>query len=299
MKRILKWGGVAVGSLIGLLLIAGGILHMVGSSRLSHAPDVPVKVVPVPTDEAAIARGEHLATVSSCAGCHGQGLRGDVFMDEPPFGLIPAPNLTSGQGGIGALLTDGDWERAIRHGVGHDGRALMFMPSYHYYTYSDEDLGALISYLESLPPADNGPGSRHITFPGTIIAGMLAYDDLTSINRIDHAQVGGSEPAMGETAAYGAYLVNVASCGSCHGENLAGNYDPSAGPTGPNLTPSGELQSWSRDDFFTAMRTGSTPAGRQLSEIMPWRGFSHMTDEELGAIWLYLQSLDVTLASQP
>lgn len=299
MKRILKWGGIIVGGLIVLLLIGGGVLHFVGNSRLANAPEVSLKGVSVPSDEAALTRGEHLATVSSCAGCHGEGLQGEVFMEEPPFGFIPAPNLTSGAGGVGAALADGGWEKAIRHGVGHDGRALMFMPSYHYHTYSDEDLAALISYLKSLPPVDNDPGSRHITFPGTIIAGILAYDDITSINRIDHAQVGGTGPAMGETAEYGEYLVNIASCGSCHGENLAGNYDPSTGPTGPNLTPGSELQNWSQDDFFTTMRTGVNPAGRQLSEIMPWRGFSQMTDEELGAIWLYLQSRPALPANLP
>ena len=34
---------------------------------------------------------------------------------------IPTPNLTTGEGGIGAAFSDKDFERAIRHGVGSDG----------------------------------------------------------------------------------------------------------------------------------------------------------------------------------
>jgi hypothetical protein len=39
------------------------------------------------------------------------------------------------------------------------------------------------------------------------------------------------------------------------------------------------------------MRTGRTPSGHPLKEDMPWNDYSHMTDKELKAIWLYLQSL--------
>jgi len=58
-----------------------------------------------------------------------------------------------------------------------------------------------------------------------------------------------------------------------------------------NLTPGGELGFWSEDDFFATLRTGVTPSGRQLIEVMPWKYFGQMTDEELRALWLYLQSL--------
>jgi hypothetical protein len=40
------------------------------------------------------------------------------------------------------------------------------------------------------------------------------------------------------------------------------------------------------------MRTGTTPGGRQLdSQFMPWGTFSNATDEELQALWQYLQGL--------
>lgn len=63
-------------------------------------------------------------------------------------------------------------------------------------------------------------------------------------------------------------------------------------PIGPNLTPSGELGSWSQNDFFQLMRTGQTPSGRQINDFMPWRYYGQMSDMELESIWLYLQSLE-------
>ena len=73
------------------------------------------------------------------------------YFAVPGLLSIPTPNLTSGAGGVGATNTDEDWVRAIRHGVGHDGRALWVMPSLSFSRLSDEDLGALIAYLESRP----------------------------------------------------------------------------------------------------------------------------------------------------
>jgi hypothetical protein len=57
------------------------------------------------------------------------------------------------------------------------------------------------------------------------------------------------------------------------------------------LTPGGELSGWTEAMFFTLMRTGVTPTCRHLSEDMPWKAFSQMSDDELRAVWLYLLSL--------
>ncbi|MFB3077302.1 MAG: hypothetical protein ACE1Y4_04775 [Lysobacterales bacterium] len=48
------------------------------------------------------------------------------------------------------------------------------------------------------------------------------------------------------------------------------------------------------------MRTGRTPGGNDLDkENMPWPRFAKMTDDELKAIWLHLQSVPpVTPGSQ-
>jgi mono/diheme cytochrome c family protein len=75
----------------------------------------------------------------------------------------------------------------------------------------------------------------------------------------------------------------------CHGENLAGH---PGGGAGENLTPAGNLATWTETDFVHTLRTGVTPDGRTLdSEMMPWDITGQFSDEELKAIWLYLKSL--------
>ena len=222
-----------------LLVVAVGfvmVFHLIGRSRLDQAPYVRTKPIPIPTGTEAIARGEHLAALSSCTWCHGSDLSGQVAEEGMPFGYIPAPNLTPG--GVGGRYSDADWERALRHGVALNGRTLVIMPSHHYDSYNDEDLGALIAYLKSVPSVPDTLAPRQITFPGTIIFGVLAYPNWGVVS-VNHAAVGRNPVSMGETAVYGRYLVEIASCGSCHTDILTGNSDPHLGPVAPDITPTG------------------------------------------------------------
>jgi mono/diheme cytochrome c family protein len=292
MMKVLKWIGIVLGILIGIVVIVGLSLHLYGRSRAANAPEIAGKPVPIPTDAEAIARGEHLVrNVTLCAGCHGENLEGTDFINnEAPIGYIAAPNLTSGEGGVGATYTDAQWELALRHGVGQDGGALAIMPSGNLNHLSDEDLGAIVAYIKQVPPVDNVLGERNLIFPGTIIFGVLAYNEIFPVAYADHDNPGANVPAEGATAEYDEYLGYIGSCRDCHGPNLAGSVDPNA-PNGPNLTPGGELQGWSEEDFFTAIRTGVKPTGAQLSDEMPWQSYSGMTDVELQALWAYLSSL--------
>ena len=290
MKRILKWVGLVLGILIVLLVVIVGGLHFVGQSRLNTAPNVTVAAVPASTDEVALERGEHLATISGCRECHAANLAGQEFVNEAPIGYIPAPNLTPG--GVGATYSDEDWARAIRHGVARDGRVITIMASNHYTEYGDDDLADLIAYLKSAPAVENTLEARQIQFPGTIIFGLLAYD-AWAVNQITHSAVGGrNAPPLEATAEYGEYLVTITSCGSCHGENLAGNTPDSDSPQGPNITPGGRVNGWTAEDFARAVRAGQTPDGRQLSIEMPWTQYSVMSDTEVQALWVYLQTLE-------
>ena len=290
--KILKRIGIILGGLVGLIVILVAVLYFVGRSRLANAPEVATSPVTIPTDAEAMALGEYLGqAVLPCTGCHGENFAGEVFIDETPIGYVPAPNLTAGAGGVGGMYTDEDWERAIRHGVGGDGRMLTFMPSHSFANISDKDLGALIAYLKSVPPVDSYLGERDMMLPGTIIFGVFDYSSLP-IAKIDHENVGSDKPLAGVTAEYGEYLLNVAACRECHADNLAGNVDPNGPPLGPNLTPGGELQGWMEEDFLRIFREGVKPTGTAVSEEMPWREFGRMDDEELQAIWLYLQSIE-------
>jgi hypothetical protein len=48
---------------------------------------------------------------------------------------------------------------------------------------------------------------------------------------------------------------------------------------------------WTAEQFLTALHTGMTPSGRQLTEAMPWMVYGTMTDDDLTAIYNYLQTL--------
>jgi len=109
----------------------------------------------------------------------------------------------------------------------------------------------------------------------------------------DHAAVRGLPPPRGGTAEYGGYLVRVAGCATCHGEDLGGGTPPDpSSPPGSNLTSGGELAKWTASDFAIMMRTCVEPDGdRVAAEHMPCEDLGKMTDVEMYAVWSYLQSL--------
>jgi hypothetical protein len=99
---------------------------------------------------------------------------------------------------------------------------------------------------------------------------------------------------QGVTVEYGKYLVDISDCRTCHGQKLSGAQIPDPTMTGitPNLSPGGELGLWTEEQFINTLRTGITPHGHELDpEFMPPKFFERLTDDELKAMWLYLQSL--------
>jgi mono/diheme cytochrome c family protein len=112
-----------------------------------------------------IKRGEYLATIMDCGGCHTPGaltgkpdpardLAGsDVGFQIPGLGIFYPPNLTSDRDtGLGAW-SEADIGKAVRTGVRPDGRQLVpVMPYHHYARLTDADASALAAYLKSLKP---------------------------------------------------------------------------------------------------------------------------------------------------
>lgn len=289
-KKVLKWIVAILGGLIGLLVLAFVVLYLVGTIEINKKYNIPVESVSIPTDPESIRHGEHLATIHICTRCHTESLSGEVYFVAPGLVSIPSPNLTSGIGGIGRTYTDEDWVRAIRHGVSPDGKALFLMPASSYYYLSDEDLGALLAYIKSLPPVDKELPRKRIEPIARLMMALGMFPPFPA-DQIDHTKRPPAAPEPGVTVAYGEYLART--CRECHGEKLNGM---PFGPPGqevptPNLTPGGEPGSWSEQDFINTLRTGVTPKGRQLKEDMPWKYFGQMTDDELKALWMYLHSL--------
>jgi len=300
MGKTLKWIGIIFGGFIVVLLVAGVGLYTAGRSRLARAYNIEPAAIVIPADEASLARGQHLATaVIACGECHGEGLRGEAFFDDPALGTVVSANLTSGEGGIGGTYSDEDWQRAIRHGVGPGGRLMLVMPSQRFQNMTVEDLGALVAYLKSVAPVDNALPETNLAPLTYILIALEQFDHLLPAEYIDHDAPLPNAPPAGATQAYGQYLMSIATCRDCHGEELAGGQAGPGEPIGPNLTPGGELAVWDESDFMTLMRTGQTPDGRQVDPFMPWQYYHRMTDDELTAIWLYLQSLPALESQAP
>jgi len=293
MKKAFKWIGIVLGSLVGLLLVLAGALYWMGNSRFNKTYDFPPSNITIPTDAASIEFGRHRAE-SLCEGCHGKDLGGiENWFDGGPLGTVDSANLTAGAGGVGQEFTsDEDYVRAIRHGIDPEGKPL-FMPAVASTSHlSDQDLGSIIAYVKTVPPVDHKTNGHRFKPLAKILlaAGQLGQ---LPVEAVPH-DIRVTAPEAGVTPEYGEYLVNTNDCRICHGPNLNGGPfpDPTKIKISPNLTPGGEIAFWTEEQFINTIRTGTTPSGHDLDpEFMPWKNYRLLYDDELKAIWSYLQSL--------
>jgi mono/diheme cytochrome c family protein len=291
MGKVLKWIGIGLGALVLLIVLAVGALFIRAQMMINKAYAAPAVALTIPTDAASVARGQHLITaVAACVDCHGQDLGGGVVIDDPALGRIVAPNLTSG--GRGGALNDADFARVLRYGVKTDGHSVLVMPANDYTHFSDSDLASVIAYIRSVPAVPDTQPGHELRPLGYILVGAGQLP-IVIAERIDFATAGSPPVTPDVSMAYGQYLTAIA-CTGCHGEGLSGGPIPGAPPDflpAANLTPSGEVGGWTESDFINTIRTGQTPSGRELVGDMPWQTFAKMTDDELRAIWLYIDSV--------
>lgn len=113
-------------------------------------------------------RGEYLARIMDCGGCHTGGaligqpdprlaLAGsNIGFAIPNLGYFYPPNLTPDrETGLGTW-TEEQVVTAVRTGVRPDSRVLApIMPWHAYAALTDSDARALVRYLRSLPPVRN------------------------------------------------------------------------------------------------------------------------------------------------
>jgi mono/diheme cytochrome c family protein len=282
-KKILVVAAVITGGLLALALAAGIGLFIVGGSQLARTQAVQVQAIPISTGEETLARGQHLVQVS-CMSCHGADLSGKAMMDDPAIGRLYASNIT----GLGESHSQEDLIRAIRHGVGKDGRQLMIMPSEIFVHLSAEDLGAITAYLMSLPRVGEIHSAPQIAPVGRMLLAAGLFGQVFPAEYIDHHLPYPVMPEIGANEAYGEYIASL--CMGCHGPDLGG-----AQPPDPDSPYAGSLMpaaAWSEDEFIQTLRTGVTPYGLALDpDFMPWESFGKLTDDELKGLWLHLRSL--------
>ena len=259
---------------------------------------------------ARLERGRYIATSMGCLYCHSphdwskrdepilQGMEGAgqqlPYTDLP--GRIIAPNLTPDKETGAGNWSDDALARAIREGIGHDGRALFpIMPYTHYRNMPDEDLASVVVYLRSLPAVRNALPKTEIIFP-------VKYFIRNGPQPIT-APV--PEPDLSDPVKRGAFLVNLIGCADCHtpidnhhnpipGMDFAGGQIislPSGKVASANLTPDPSgIPYYDEALFIKAMRTGTVGA-RELNNAMPWTVIGKMTDQDLAAMLAYLKTV--------
>jgi mono/diheme cytochrome c family protein len=226
-------------------------------------------------------------------GMHGAGAPVFPLKDLP--GDVHPPNITPDKETGAGNWTDDQLARAIREGIGNDGRALFpFMPYENFRYLSDEDLASVIVYLRSLAPVRRAVPKTELIFP-------VKYLIRSAPQPLD-----GEVPApdMSTPVKRGDYLVTIGGCRDCHSPqhngqrieelDLAGGFflrGPWGEVASANITqaPSG-IPYYDERLFMDAMRTGWVKA-RQLKPIMPWWNYRGLTDDDLKSIFAYLRGV--------
>jgi cytochrome c553 len=290
MNRVTKWIVRGLLGLVGLLLIAIVLVYAVSSRRINKVYSVNEPALPIPSDSASIAKGQHFVqAVGKCASCHGDDFAGKVIAEDALIGRIYSANLTRGNGGIGGSYTDADYVRAIRHGVKKDGRPILFMPTDAFYYISDEDLANSVAYLKTVPAVDAVLPATRV---GPLARALALTTDFPLIptETIPHSAARPANISAGPTQQYGDYLTTVGSCKSCHLQDLSGGVPIANNLLSANLTPAG-IGKWTEADFRKVLTTGSRPDGRVISAVMPWPYTRFLTGDEIHAMWLYIHGL--------
>jgi cytochrome c553 len=257
-----------------------------------------------------LTRGQYLTeNLLLCFDCHGQhdwskhdapliaGTKGAGVQPFPmqalPGHIVPR-NITPDRETGAGTWTDDMLARAIREGIGHDGRALFFMPYPFFHHLSDEDLASVVVYIRSLEPVRNPLPPSEIDFPVKYL--MRAGPEPL------YAPV--PPPDLSSPFNRGKYLISISPCGDCHTPLAKGQpnaalafaggaplYGPWGNVASANITPDPSgIPYYDEALFLSTIRTGYVKA-RKLSQIMPWHMFRNLTDEDLKAIFAFLKTL--------
>jgi mono/diheme cytochrome c family protein len=263
---------------------------------------------PAAADGAAASRGQYLFRAADCTSCHTDGARHGAFLAGgpplmTPFGIFYAPNITPDpRDGIGGW-SEGDFRRALRHGIGKNRAYLYPVFPYPAFTHmTDRDIADLWAYLRTVPPAAQ-PSRRSKVKPPFDWRFLLVFW------RLLYFDEGPLPPAPDHSAEWrrGRYLAEaVAHCEECHTpRNFMGALDEAMAYAGnphgpdkqdaPNITPdpSSGIGSWSVADIAQLLKDGQTPdfdfVGSGMAEVV--KGTGALTDADRHAIAVYIKSL--------
>lgn len=286
--------GLGLGGLVMVVvLLLGGVYGMsasaVGTGHIGEAHPFNAAI-------GSAVEGARLANMYGCTHCHMPDLGGMVLIDGMPFARLTAPNITSGA--AAGAFTDAEFEQAVRHGIGRDGRKLFVMPSSEYMYLSDQDVADVLAWIRTQPAVERELPTRAFGLVGRTMVTLGKVPFQPDLIAADPDAAHLERPDDSDPMAVGYYYTRL--CTGCHGRELAGAPPMEPGkPAGANLTPAGNLKNWTIDEFRQVFATGRTPDGRQLDpNVMPWQAIGQARPDEIAAIWAYLQSLPATQGPQ-
>lgn len=308
MRRWLKRLGLALLAL--LVLAVAAIPALIGVRPIIGPRARPLTDRTFERTPARLERGAYLVnSATGCLFCHGDadwqargfppkaGTEGSGrSWAEEGIPWITVPNITPDSETGAGRWTDDQFARAIREGIGHDGRALFpLMPYLQYRSMSDEDLASVVVYIRSLPAVRKALPPSQIPFPVNRLINAIPEPVTTPV----------PAPNRANPVEYGGYLVRIGVCRDCHstasadgqaipGMEFAGG-TALPGPYGhvasANITqaPSG-IPYYTEELFLEMMRTGTVKA-RRIHDVMPFIGYGKQTDEDLKAMFAYVKTI--------
>ncbi len=311
MKKAFRYLFYAIIALIICLL---GVIVYISNAfpKVDPAPKMEVEISPEKVE-----RGKYLAYhVMMCADCHSERdfskfsgpptrgtefVGGDIFDQTMGFpGRFISSNITPS--GIGHW-TDGELYRLITTGVKNDGEPIFPVMPYHNFGKMDpEDIKAVIAFLRTLDPVDATHEKSKADFPFNLILRTLPTNAEPS-----------QRPEKSDKIAYGKYMFNAAACGDCHTKFEKGKFTgPLAGGGREFAFPDGSvlrsanltkhetgISHYSRESFIQRFKMYSDTTfilhdvqPGEFQTIMPWAMYAGMEEDDIGAIYDYLITLD-------
>jgi mono/diheme cytochrome c family protein len=216
--------------------------------------------------------------ILGCFSCHGESLQGDKLFDEPGVARLYAPNLAL----LAREVSDATLARAIRQGIGSDGRALFGMPSAAFSRLSDEAVAALVAALREVPAGGEVQPSMSVGFLGRVGLVTGRFKPQTELIADFRAR----EPVdLGPAFARGRDIARIR-CAECHGPDLGGG-EPKPGVVAPDLRI---VAAYDATAFAKLMKRGVAIGDRELDLMgrVARADLSALNDEEIAAIHEYL-----------
>jgi len=252
-------------------------------------------------------KGAYMVRAAGCIACHTDiKNKGPLFAGGPalktPFGTFYGPNITPDtEAGIGKWSM-AEFTAALTEGMAPDGSH--YFPAFPYTNYTllkSQDIADIKSYLDTVPAVSEPGPNNSLIWPFSdrnLMAGWkwLFFNQKQLVE----------QPEQSAEWQRGEYLVRgPAHCGACHTERNAFGARVSKRLTGTSFGPNGHpvpginsgenhIKGWTDEDIILALQTGLKPdgdvMGGAMGEVIE-EGTSHMSDEDLRAMAIYLRSL--------